>query len=99
MTNKGVHNDDVSSIKVPAGCKAILYQHGDFTGWQAEFAEGDYPHDAMGSINDDASSIKVIDAEEERYEVTTSGTNVTVTRKDKGDDSDGWAWDLRFKCC
>merc|ERR1712216_877583 len=65
MIAKGAKNDDASSIKVPPGCKAIVYQHGDFTGWRAEFPAGNYPFRkfiAKGAKNDDASSLKVIDA-------------------------------------
>jgi len=62
---RGAKNDDASSIKVPAGCKAILYQHGAFSGWKATFGPGSYPYRkfiAAGAKNDDASAIKVIDA-------------------------------------
>ena len=44
--------------------QVILYQHGDFSGWQAEFKAGDYQYSAFiakGARNDDASSIKVFD--------------------------------------
>jgi hypothetical protein len=58
----GAKNDDVSSIKVPRGCKALLAQHGDFKGWKAVFPAGVYPYKkfvAQGARNDDTSSIKV----------------------------------------
>jgi hypothetical protein len=43
-------------------CTVIVYQHADFTGWQAAFGEGDIDMDAFtgaGAVNDDASSVKV----------------------------------------
>jgi len=43
-------------------CWATLYQNGDFTGWSADFPEGEYTHSAMmaqGAKNDDSMSIKV----------------------------------------
>merc|ERR1719440_1832398 len=62
---QGAKNDDASSIKVPAGCKAILYKHGDYGGWSATYTSGNYNFNAFlaqGARNDDASSIKVFDA-------------------------------------
>ena len=64
FVKKGALNDDASSINVPKGCKAILYQHKDFKGWKAEFEPGNYPFNkfiSKGAKNDDASAIKVID--------------------------------------
>ena len=61
MTRKGQKNDDVSSLKVPNGCRAILYQH-NFDGYGIEFGPGNYNHGAMtqrGVRNDDVSSLKV----------------------------------------
>jgi hypothetical protein len=58
----GFVNDDMSSLKVYKECKVTVYQHGDFTGWEATFRPGDYTHDlftAGDAENDDASSIKV----------------------------------------
>jgi len=46
----------------PDVCHAILYQHGNFAGWSADFPEGGYQMQQMiekGAPNDDASSIKV----------------------------------------
>merc|ERR1712070_1011687 len=49
----GAKNNDASSIKVPAGCVAELYQHGDFNirakrdkkgAWEARFFAGSYPY-------------------------------------------------------
>jgi len=74
MTGKGVRNDDVSSLKVPEGCKATLYQHGWFTGWHATFSAGEYNHAAMigkGAKNDDMSSIKVIEELDPAHDPST----------------------------
>ena len=63
-------NDDASSITIPQGCKAELYQHGGFGGWKAEFGPGsyDYPHFIKtGAVNDDASTIKVKNADDGSY--------------------------------
>ena len=45
-----------------SGCTVIVYQHADFTGWQAAFGEGEIDMDAFtgaGAVNDDASSVRV----------------------------------------
>ena len=70
----GFVNDDMSSLKVYHQpelevpdfggdyCTVIVYQHADFTGWQAKFGEGDVDMDAFigaGAENDDASSVRV----------------------------------------
>ena len=70
----GFVNDDMSSLKVfrqvdiPVPdfggdwCSVIVYQHADFSGWQAEFGEGDFNMDAFqeaGAENDDASAVRV----------------------------------------
>jgi len=59
-----VGNDQVSSLEVtgPANCRATLFQHGDYSGWQATFGPGYYSFDAMvkhGAPNDDASTARV----------------------------------------
>jgi len=62
---KGFVNDDMSSIKVPKGCVATVWQHGGFSGWHVNFPEGEYTLDKakeMGFKNDDASGIVVNDA-------------------------------------
>lgn len=64
----GAKNDDMSSLKVPAGCKAVVYQHADKSGWAATFEPGDYRMHAFlaaGGRNDDASSIDVLDGDGE----------------------------------
>ena len=74
MTGKGVKNDDVSSLKVPAGCKATLFQHGWFTGWHATFSAGEYNHAEMtnhGAKNDDMSSLKVIEELDPAHDPST----------------------------
>jgi len=46
----------------PSVCHAVVYQHGNFAGWSADFPEGAYQMQQMidkGAPNDDASSIKV----------------------------------------
>jgi hypothetical protein len=62
----GATNDAATSLKVRKGCKAILYQHGDFTGWHLvvdatkEQVELDHNHFvSAGGVNDDVSSVKV----------------------------------------
>ncbi len=43
-------------------CTVIVYQHGDFSGWEAWFGEGDHDMDSFkqaGGVNDDASSVRV----------------------------------------
>jgi hypothetical protein len=43
-------------------CTVVVYQHADFTGWQAAFGEGDIDMDAFtgaGAVNDDASSVRI----------------------------------------
>jgi hypothetical protein len=43
-------------------CRVFVYQHGDFTGWVAEYDEGDYDHSKFqqsGGRNDDMSAIVV----------------------------------------
>merc|ERR1712216_647583 len=37
---KGARNDDASSVIVPRGCKATLYEHGSFNGWAVTVGEG-----------------------------------------------------------
>jgi hypothetical protein len=61
----GASNDGVSSLRVPAGCEAILYGGGSFHDWSAVFSAGDYNIAALtanGAVNDAASSLKVYDA-------------------------------------
>merc|ERR1711970_206174 len=36
---KGARNDDASSVIVPRGCKATLYEHGSFNGWAVTVGE------------------------------------------------------------
>ena len=61
----GAKNDDTSFIRVNPGYKAILYQHGDFTGIYTDmFSEGDY-NLTTSDINNEASSIKVISTKNE----------------------------------
>jgi len=66
MTAAGARNDDASSIKVHGGenCCAVVYEHGMFDGWDAEFRQGDHPYGdfiAAGARNDRLSSIRVFD--------------------------------------
>merc|ERR1712159_615141 len=37
---RGARNDDASSVVVPRGCKATLYEHGSFNGWAVTVGEG-----------------------------------------------------------
>jgi len=60
----------------PDVCHAIIYEHGDFGGWKADFPEGGYQMQAMinqGAVNDEASAIKVF------------GTNCVATVFQEGD--------------
>jgi len=59
---KVVGNDQVSSLRVQKGCKAKLFEHGDFKGNQVEFSAGNYDMAAMESAgfkNDQLSSLAV----------------------------------------
>ncbi len=63
FVNGGAVNDKASAIVVEGeGCVASCFEHGDFTGWQADFKEGSYDlkgFKGQGAKNDDMSSIKV----------------------------------------
>ena len=70
MTGKGMRNDDMSSMVVPAGCRVTIYQHGSFNGWKLSFGPGRYMHadlmregkkQGVSNFNDQASSLKVKD--------------------------------------
>ena len=57
-----VDNDKTSSLEVPQGCMAQLFQHEKFEGDFAVFTPGTYTQEQMtkkGIANNDASSIKV----------------------------------------
>jgi hypothetical protein len=59
-----VDNDKTSSLEVPQGCMAQLFQHEGFGGDFAVFTPGTYTQEQMtkkGIANNDASSIKVQD--------------------------------------
>merc|ERR1711865_1325694 len=73
MTRMGQRNDDMSSLKVPSGCKVIAYQHGSFDGKAVTFGPGNYDIHRMRrmgqekrgkryDMNDDVSSLKVTNA-------------------------------------
>jgi hypothetical protein len=49
------------SPELDSKCKVFVYQHGDFTGWVAEYDEGsyDYPEYSAKATNDDQSAIVV----------------------------------------
>ena len=70
-------NNQVSSIKVPAGCRAIIYQNDfDSTGWIASFGPGEYTMAEMlarGAANDQVSALKVIDADGPGYSRVGNG--------------------------
>lgn len=58
----GFRNDDASSVVVPNGCKADLYEHSRFNGWRVRVGPGRYSLSALrkkGFKNDRMSSIKV----------------------------------------
>jgi hypothetical protein len=60
----GAVNDDASAIKVTGGkgCCAVVYQHGDFSGYSAEYRDGEHSYNdfvAAGAGNDDVSAIAV----------------------------------------
>jgi hypothetical protein len=50
-----------ASEEAESKCKVFVYQHGDFTGWVAEYDEGDfdYPEFTKKAANDDQSAIVV----------------------------------------
>merc|ERR1712036_120406 len=59
---KGARNDDASSVIVPRGCKATLYEHGSFNGWAVTVGEGRHDLNSLkrrGFKNDRMSSIRV----------------------------------------
>jgi len=61
---KGFRNDDASSVQVPNGCKAELFEHGSFNGWKVTVGPGKYKLSALtrrGFKNDRMSSIRVKD--------------------------------------
>ena len=68
MTGKGMRNDDMSAMVVPAGCRVTIYEHGSFDGWKIIFGPGSWPHadllregkkQGVNDFNDQASSLKV----------------------------------------
>jgi len=62
---KGARNDDASSVIVPRGCKATLYEHGSFNGWAVTVGEGRHDLNSLkrrGFKNDRMSSIRVNNA-------------------------------------
>ena len=58
-----VGDDDVTSLRLDGeGCSAVLYEHGDQTGWKAAFEPGEHDLDALvraGGANDQASSVRL----------------------------------------
>ena len=47
---------------MPEKCSVTLYEHPDFTGWEAKFGPGEYDHAALsegGASNDDCESIVI----------------------------------------
>jgi len=70
MTRKGMRNDDMTSMVVPAGCRVTIYQDGSFNGWKLSVGPGRYMHadlmregkkQGVPNFNDQASSLKVKD--------------------------------------
>ncbi len=59
LRDNPIGNDNVSSIKVPAGCAATLYQHVGYEGTAESFSTDDADFSGNTIENDDASSIKV----------------------------------------
>merc|ERR1712096_167807 len=62
---KGFRNDDASSVVVPGGCKATLYEHGSFNGWGVTVGAGRHNLASLqrrGFKNDRMSSIRVNNA-------------------------------------
>jgi hypothetical protein len=58
LQGKGIINDDLSSIRVPKGLKAIVFEHDNFGGRSWEFIGNDTCFVSRG-LNDVASSIRV----------------------------------------
>ena len=54
-------NDDMSSLKLPGGCCAIIYEHGNYQGKSWKLCK-DAPQSTISaaSWNDKASSVKVV---------------------------------------
>ena len=59
LSRTAVGNDEVSSVRVSAGCRVILYRHSDYRGETTvlSYDEPDLRYSAVG--NDEASSIEV----------------------------------------
>lgn len=53
-----IGNDELSSLRVPAGVRVILYEHNDFQGRSVTYSQGD--HDFVNDFNDMTSSIQVV---------------------------------------
>ena len=56
---RGMVNDDASSIKVPSGCRAVLWQHNPGGGWRKEIGPGEWGGHQFP--DNDVSSIQVYD--------------------------------------
>jgi hypothetical protein len=56
---RGMENDDASSIKVPSGCRAVLWQHNPGGGWRKEIGPGEWGGHQFP--DNDVSSIQVYD--------------------------------------
>ncbi|MFA0038606.1 glycosyl hydrolase family 18 protein [Vibrio sp. 10N.261.52.A1] len=68
----GMHNDDLSSIRVREGYTARIYENGDFSGWSKEFTQdtpwvGDFENNKTSSIkimkNNTLTKVKLIAGE------------------------------------
>lgn len=58
----GATDNDASSIKVPKGCRIIMFGGENFDGWQVHLDAGNHGLDAIvaaGGANDQVSSIKI----------------------------------------
>lgn len=53
----GIENNTISSVKVPAHLKVVLYKHDNFTGDRLTLRSD---ADELGEMHNNASSIKVI---------------------------------------
>jgi len=64
---QGINDNAASAVRVPAGCKAVLYGSDHFSGWEVTLLAGELNHEwfvTSGAKNDDVSSIKVLDDDE-----------------------------------
>jgi hypothetical protein len=91
----GMSNDDISSIMVPPGFRAVLYQHDNFQGAGWIFTTNDANFSDNG-CNDDVSSIRIERTAPAGDEDYSPGTFECMITNRHGDMMKYTASDLRF---